>query len=395
MKDGLVILEGARTPFGSFMGALRSVSATDLGAVAARGALERSRIDPALVGHVVFGNILPSSADAAYISRHVGLKAGLPVETPALTLNRQCGSGLDAVLIGAKTILAEETECVLAGGAENMSLAPYVLRGAREGWGLGQGKLEDYLWEALTDSYPNMPMGVTAENLAECYGISRAEQDAFAVCSQQRAAAARASGRLAREIVPVEIPGKKGATVVEQDEYIRPGASVDKLGTLPARFKSNGTVTAGNASGINDGGAAVVICTERLAAQQGLTPLGRLVSWATVGVDPAHMGIGPVPATRKALERAGLRLDDIDLFEVNEAFAAQYLAVEKTLGLDRDRTNVNGGAIALGHPLAASGARLLLTLLYELRERSARYGVAALCIGGGQGIAAIVENSQR
>jgi acetyl-CoA acetyltransferase family protein len=395
MKNGIVILDGARTPFGSFMGSLRSLSATDLGVIAARGALARSGVDPALIGHVVWGNVLHSSADATYISRHVGLKAGLPIETSALTLNRQCGSGLEAVLTGAKTIMANEADCVLAGGSENMSQAPYVLRGAREGWGLGQGKLEDYLWVALTDSYNNLGMALTAENLAAQYEICREAQDAFALRSQQRAAAARASGRLGREIVPVEIKGKKGATLVEQDEYIRADASLEKLAALPARFRENGTVTAGNASGINDGAAAIVICTEQLAAARGWKPLARLAAWATAGVDPAYMGIGPAPATRLALQRAGLQLTDVDLIEVNEAFAAQYLAVEKELGLDREKVNVNGGAIAIGHPLGASGARLLLTLMYELRERRARYGVATLCIGGGQGIAAVVENLQR
>ncbi len=395
MKTGIVILDGARTPFGSFMGSLRSLSATDLGVIAAKGALARSGVDSALVGQVVWGNVLHSSADATYISRHVGLKAGLPIESSALTLNRQCGSGLEAVLTGAKTIIASETECVLAGGAENMSLSPFVLRGAREGWGLGQGKMEDYLWVALTDSYPNLGMALTAENLAAQYEICREEQDAFALRSQQRAAAARTSGRLGREIVPVEIKGKKGATLVEQDEYIRADGTLEKLAALPARFRENGTVTAGNASGLNDGAAAVVICTEQLATARGWRPLARLVAWATAGVDPAYMGIGPAPATRLALERAGLTLADIDLIEVNEAFAAQYLAVEKELGLDREKVNVNGGAIAIGHPLGASGARLLLTLMYELRERGARYGVATLCIGGGQGIAAVIENLQR
>ncbi|MBI2977068.1 MAG: acetyl-CoA C-acetyltransferase [Chloroflexi bacterium] len=395
MKNGIVILDGARTPFGSFMGSLRSLSATDLGVIAAKGALARSGVDPTLVGHVVWGNVLHTSADATYISRHVGLKAGLPIESSALTLNRQCGSGLEAVLTGAKTIMAGETECVLAGGAENMSQAPYVLRGAREGWGLGQGKMEDYLWVALTDSYNNLGMALTAENLAAQYEICREEQDAFALRSQQRASAARASGRLGREIVPVEIKGKKGPTVVDQDEYIRADATLEKLAALAARFRENGTVTAGNASGLNDGAAAVVICTEELAAARGWKPLARLVAWATAGVDPSFMGIGPAPAIRLALQRAKLSLADMDVIEINEAFAAQYLAVEKELGLDREKVNVNGGAIAIGHPLGASGARLLLTLTYELRERRARYGVASLCIGGGQGIAAIVENLRR
>jgi acetyl-CoA acetyltransferase family protein len=395
MKNGIVILEGARTPFGSFQGSLRSLSATDLGVIAAKGALARSDVDPALVGHVVWGNVLHTSSDATYISRHVGLKAGLPIESSALTLNRQCGSGLEAVLTGAKTIMAGETDCLLAGGAENMSQAPYVLRGAREGWGLGQGKMEDYLWMALTDSYNGLGMALTAENLAAQYEICREQQDVFALRSQQRAAAARASGRLGREIVPVEVKGKKGPTVVCQDEYIRAEATLEKLAALPARFRENGTVTAGNASGLNDGAAAVVICTEQMAAARGWKPLARLVAWATAGVDPAYMGIGPAPAVRLALQRAGLTLADLDVIEINEAFAAQYLAVEKELGLDREKVNVNGGAIAIGHPLGASGARLLLTLMYELAERHGRYGAASLCIGGGQGVAAVVENLRR
>lgn len=395
MKDGIFILDGARTPFGTFMGSLRTVTATELGVVAAKGALARSGVDPALVGQVVFGNVLHTSADATYISRHVGLKAGLSIESSALTLNRQCGSGLEAVLTGAKTIMADETDCVLAGGAENMSQAPYVMRGVREGWGLGQAKVEDYLWVGLTDAYNGQIMGVTAENLAEKYGISREAQDSFALRSQQCAAAARASGRLAREIVPVEIKGRKGPTVVDQDEYIRADATLEKLAALTARFKENGTVTAGNASGLNDGAAAVVICSERAATERGWQPQARLVSWATAGVEPHLMGYGPVPAIRQAIQRAGLALNDVDLVEVNEAFAAQYLAVEKALELDREKVNVNGGAIAIGHPLGASGARVLLTLMYELRERRGRYGVASLCIGGGQGIAAVIENLHR
>lgn len=395
MKDGIVILEGARTPFGSYMGSLRSLSATELGAIAAKEALRRSGVDGALVGQVVFGNVLQTSADASFIARHVELKAGLPFETSALTVNRNCGSGLEAVLTGAKTILAEETECILAGGAENMSQAPYVLRGAREGWGLGKGQMEDYLWQSLTDSYNGLIMGLTAENLAEKYRISREEQDLFALRSHQCAAEARNTGRLAREIISVELKSKKGSTIVEQDEHIRPDVSLEKLGSLRPAFREGGSVTAGNASGINDGAAALVICTEKLAEREGLRPLGRLVTWATAGVDPDIMGIGPAPAIRRALERAGLKLEDLDLIEVNEAFAAQYLAVEKELGFERSKANVNGGAIALGHPLGASGARILISLLYELRDRELRYGVASLCIGGGQGIAAIVENLQR
>ena len=387
----VVVLGGARTPFGTFMGSLKDVSAIELGAVAARGALERSGVDPKEVDNVFFGNVLQTSKDAIYLARHVALKAGVPIETPALTLNRLCGSGLQAVISGAQSLLLGEATFALVGGAENMTQAPFVVRGARSGLSLGEHKFEDYLWESLTDSYCGCPMAVTAENLARQYGITREQIDAYALRSQQTARAAQEAGLLAEEIVPVEIKDRKGrVTQVTQDEGIRE-TSLEALAKLPARFVENGVVTAGNASGINDAGAALVLATGATARERGLTPLARIVSWGIVGVDPTIMGIGPAPAIRQALKRADLTVADLDRVEVNEAFAAQYLAVEQELGLDRDKTNVNGGAISLGHPLGASGARLSITLINELRRHGLRYGAASLCIGGGQGIAAIFE----
>jgi acetyl-CoA acetyltransferase family protein len=387
----VVVLGGARTPFGVFMGSLKDVSAIELGAIAARGALERSGVDPKEVDEVFFGNVLQTSGDAIYMARHVALKAGAPIETPALTLNRLCGSGLQAVISGAQALLLGEGTFALVGGAENMTQAPFVVRGARTGLNLGEHKFEDYLWEALTDSYCGCPMAVTAENLAKQYGISREQIDEYALRSQQTAKSAQERGLLAEEIAPVEIKDRKGrVSQVTQDEGIRE-TSMEALAKLPARFVKDGVVTAGNASGINDAGAALVLTSGAEAKKRGLKPLARIVSWGIVGVDPTIMGIGPAPAIRQALKRADLTLADLDRVEVNEAFSAQYLAVEKDLGLDRDKTNVNGGAISLGHPLAASGARLSITLIHELRRHSLRYGAASLCIGGGQGIAAIFE----
>ena len=387
----VVVLGGARTPFGVFMGALKDVSAIELGAIAARGALERAGVDPKDVDQVFFGNVMQTSGDAIYLARHVALKAGAPIETPALTLNRLCGSGLQAVVSGAQALLLGEATFALVGGAENMTQAPFVVRGARTGLSLGEHKFEDYLWEALTDSYCGCPMAVTAENLAKQYGISREQIDEYALRSQQTAKSAQERGLLAEEIVPVEVKDRKGrVSQVTQDEGIRE-TSLEALAKLPARFVKDGVVTAGNASGINDAGAALVLTTGAEAKKRGLKPLARVVSWGIVGVDPTIMGIGPAPAIRQALKRADLQLADLDRVEVNEAFSAQYLAVEKELGLDRDKTNVNGGAISLGHPLAASGARLAITLIHELRRHDLRYGAASLCIGGGQGIAAIIE----
>ena len=391
MADTVFILGGARTPMTQYVGALKEVSAIDLGATAARGALANSGVEPGWVDHVVFGNVQQSSVDAHYGARHVGLKAGLPIEVPALTVNRLCGSGIQAVLSGAQHIKLGEAGVVLAGGMENMSQVPHVLRGLRSGLKLGQGKLEDWLWEGLNDPYAGCSMAITAENCAEKYGISREAADAYALRSQQLAHKAWTSGLMKDEVVPVEIKGRTSVTLVEQDDHMRPETTMEVLAKLPSAFKKDGVVTAGNASGIVDGAAALVIASEAAVKAWAFKPMGRIVSWATVGVEPSLMGMGPAPAIRCALDKAGLSLGDLDLIEINEAFAAQYLACEKELGLERDRVNVNGGAIALGHPLGASGARLLLTLLHELRRRGKRHGVASACIGGGQGIAMIVE----
>src|SRR6266568_8962675 len=390
MKD-IVLIDGARTPFGTFGGALRETSATELGVIAAKAALERSKVDPKQIDQVIFGNVLQTSGDAVYLARHVGLKAGVPKEVPALTVNRLCGSGLQAILLGAQEIQLGQADFVLAGGAENMSMAPHQIRGARWGLPLGEQKLEDYLWVALVDSYNGLGMANTAENLGRKYGITRDAADDFAERSHRLAAKAREDCRFSQEIVPVEVKQKKGTIVVDKDEHIRPDTTREGLAKLIARFEKDGTVTAGNASGINDGAAAMVVTSAEAAAKAGLTPIARIVSGGVCGVDPDIMGIGPAPSSRQALKRAGLKVEDMDLVEINEAFATQYLAVEKDLGLDRNKTNVNGGAIALGHPLGASGARLALTLAYELRERDGKYGLASLCIGGGQGIAAIIE----
>jgi acetyl-CoA acetyltransferase family protein len=391
-RDDVVILGGARTPFGTFGGALREVSGTELAILASKAALERSHVEPNRIGHVIMGNVLQTTGDAVYFARHVGLKAGIPKEVPALTVNRLCGSGLQAILLGANEIQLGNADFVLAGGGENMSLAPHVIRGARWGLPLGDQKLEDYLWVALVDSYNGLGMANTAENLGRKYGITREQADEFAYRSHTLAAKARESCRLSEEIVPVEVKTKKGTTLVDKDEHIRADTTLEKLASLSTRFEKSGTVTAGNASGINDGAAALVLASAAAAKKAGLAPIARVVAGGVCGVDPDIMGIGPAPSSRQALRRAGLRLEEIDLVEINEAFATQYLAVEKELGLDRERTNVNGGAIALGHPLGASGARLALTLVTELGKRGKRYGLASLCIGGGQGIAAIFEH---
>ena len=391
MAKDVFIVGGARTPMTEYVGALKDVSALELGAIASKGAFDKTGVKPEWVDHTVVGNVLQTSSDAIYGARHVALKAGVPIEVPALTVNRLCGSGIQAAVSGAQLIQLEEADIVLTGGTESMSQAPHVMRGLRSGLRLGQGKLEDYLYEALLDPYCGLFMAQTAEKCAGKYGISREEQDAFALRSQKCASEAWASGRFADEVVPVEIKTRKGVTVVDKDDHMRPDTTIEGLAKLPTAFSKEGTVTAGNASGIVDGAAAVILASEKAVRDKGLKPIARLVSWASVGVDPAYMGMGPAPATRKALDRAGMKLTDLDLIEVNEAFAGQYLAVEKELGLDREKVNVNGGAIALGHPLGASGARLLLTVTLELRRRGKKYGLASACIGGGQGIAAIVE----
>src|SRR5436190_19688367 len=391
MTNDIYILGGARTPMAEYTGRLKDFSALDLGAIAARAAMERTKVAADDVDHVVFGNVLQTSSDAVYGARHVGLKSGVPIEVPALTVNRLCGSGIQAAISGGQMILLEEAGVVLAGGMESMSQAPHVIRGLRSGLRLGQGQLEDTLWSGLLDTQCGCTMAATAENCAAKYGISREDQDLYALRSQQLAAAAWKAGRFAEEVVPIEIQSRKGSEIFAQDDHLRPETTIEALAKLPPAFTKNGCVTAGNASGIVDGGAAILLASEKGVTDYGLQPIGRLTHWATVGVEPTLMGMGPAPATRMVLTKAGLTLRDIDLIEINEAFAAQYLAVELELGLDREKVNVHGGAIALGHPLGMTGTRLLLTLGLELRRRALRRGLAAACIGGGQGIAVIVE----
>ncbi len=385
-RDDVFLIDGARTPFGTFGGSLKDVSAEQLGVAAAKGAIARASVRPEEVDACFFGNVIQGGRGAAYMARHVALRSGLREEAPALTVNRLCGSGLEAIVQAYKAIRLGEAQVVLAGGTESMSQAPYHLQGARFGWGLGGAQVLDALWDTLTDDYCGCQMADTAENLAERYSVTREEQDAFSLQSHERALAAWRDGLMQEEVVPVETP--KGA--VDRDEHMRE-TSLEKLGKLKARFREKGTVTAGNASGINDGAAAVIVAGGEAAQAKGLRPLGRIAGYAAVGVDPTVMGIGPVTAIEGALKMAGWQIADVDRFEVNEAFAAQYLAVERALSLPRERTNVQGGAIALGHPVGASGARLALTLLYQLRRSGLRRGVASLCIGGGQGIAMAVE----
>ena len=398
LKPGdIAIVSGARTPFGRYCGKVKDYTAQELGAVAAKGAIERAGLTPHDFDHVVFGNAQQTSGDALYGARHVGLRAGLPIETPALTVNRLCGSGMQAIVSAAQMIQTEEAKIVLAGGMESMSQAPFVIRG-RDGFTLAAGgKLEDSLMVALLDTYCGLYMANTAEMYGEQQGVTRQAQDEFALRSQQCADDAYKARRLQEELVPVPLRDRKGETsgeMLTEDDHRRPQTTMEGLAKLRPAFGKNGTVTAGNASGIVDGGAAVVVMSLEDAGKRNLNPLGRIVNWGIAGVDPKLMGRGPVPATKLALQRAGLTLDYIDLIEVNEAFAAQYLAVEKELGLDREKVNVNGGAIALGHPLGATGTRLVITLLYELRRRKKKYGIATACIGGGQGIAMVVESFQ-
>ena len=386
-----VILSGCRTAIGTFGGAFKDVSAVELGATVVREAVTRAAVRPDQVDEVVLGCVLPAGL-GMNPARQAAIKGGLPDSVPATTLNKVCGSGLESVMRAAQAIRAGDSEIVVAGGTENMSRAPYLLPGARWGERLGDGTVLDHMiHEGLTDAFHDIHMGVTAENLVERYGISRVDQDALAAESQRRAAAAMEAGAFEDEIVPVLVAGKKGTTRVDTDEHPRPGTTAESLARLKPAFKADGTVTAGNASGINDGAAALVVARAERAERLGTKPMARIVSYASAAVDPRVMGIGPVPAVRKALERAALSAERIELFELNEAFAAQSLAVLRELGLDPAKVNVNGGAIALGHPIGASGARVLVTLLYALRARSLRYGLAGLCIGGGQGVAMVVE----
>lgn len=395
--DGIVFLSAVRTPFGTFGGKLKGFSPVDLAVHASKAAVERAGIAVTDVDQTIFGNVLYTTSDSIYFARHVALKTGCRQETPALTLNRLCGSGFQAVVSGAQEILLGDGEVCLVGGAESMSQAPHVTRGLR--WGAPLGKppvMEDVLWEGLTDSYVGLGMAETAENLAERYKLDRDCVDAFALRSQQLSKSAWDAGVFRDEVVPVPVPNPKTGKAEDfaQDEHMRPDTTAEKLGALKPMFRKNGVVTAGNASGIGDGAAAMVIASERFAKERGLEPLGRLVSWGVAGVDPAVMGIGPVPASKAALAKAGLSMDDMDLIEVNEAFAAQTCAVERELSLPRDRLNVHGGAIALSHPLAASGARITAHLLHALRAAGKRYGLGTACIGGGQGIALVLESIQ-
>jgi acetyl-CoA acetyltransferase family protein len=387
----VVIVAGARTPMSRYTGSFSDVSAIDLAVHASKEAIKRSGVDPGDFDHAIFGNVMQTSADALYGARHVGLKVGLKIEAPAVTVNRLCGSGMESIAQAAQRLLLGEATMVLAGGMENMTQAPFVIRGARNGLKLGGGALEDTLMAGLTDSFCGLPMALTAEKLAEQYGITRADADAYALRSQQAADAAYKACRMRDELVSVEVKHGKKSITVSEDDHRRPETTLETLAKLPPSFKKDGIVTAGNASGIVDGAAAVVVTREQTAKERGLKPVGRIVAWAVAGVDPSIMGIGPVPSSQKALKLAGLTLEQIDRVEVNEAFAAQYLAVEKALGLNRDKTNVNGGAIALGHPLGATGTRLVITILNELRRNNLRYGLTTACIGGGQGIAMIVE----
>jgi acetyl-CoA acyltransferase 2 len=388
-KNAVVILAGARTPFGKFGGALKDLTATDLGIVAAQEAIKRAGVRAEDIDHVIFGNALQTSSDAIYLARHIGLRAGIPPSAPALTLNRLCGSGFQSIISAAQMLLLGEAQFVLAGGTESMSQAPHVIRNARWGIALGaEGRIEDSLWSALTDSYCDLSMAHTAEKLAAKYSVARKEADEFAYQSQMRTKLALESGRLGQEIVPID-------SALQRDEHPRPETTREGLAALKPVFKKDGIVTAGNASGICDGAAAVVLTTEENAEKYQLDGAVKIRSWGITGCEPSLMGIGPASAIRAALERARLTLDQIDLIEVNEAFAAQYLAVERELGLNRERVNVNGGAIALGHPLGATGARITITLMRELIRRRARFGMGSACIGGGQGIAVLIENLEQ
>ena len=388
----LYIVAAKRTAFGTFGGALKDLSATDMAVEAAKATLQAGGVAPEQVDQVIFGNVLQTSADAIYLARHVGLRSGVPIPVPALTLNRLCGSGFQAIVSAAEQILLHQAEVVLCGGSESMSQAPHVVRGAR--WGLPFGKptnLGDSLWECLTDSYTGQPMAITAENLALRYEISRGACDDYALRSQRLWAAAQEAGHFRDEIAPLMLKGKKGPTEFAVDEHPRPQTTIEGLNKLPTVFKKDGVVTAGNASGICDGAAALIVASREAVERHGYKPIARLLGWGVSGCDPTVMGIGPAPAVRQLLARHELQLSHFDLVEVNEAFAPQYLAVERELKLDRDRTNLCGGAIALGHPLAASGARITGHLIHQLRRRGQRLGLGSACIGGGQGIAVAVE----
>jgi acetyl-CoA C-acetyltransferase len=390
MSDDVVIVSAARTAVGSFNGAFANIPAHELGAVAIKSALERAGIEPGRVTEVIMGQIL-TAAQGQNPARQASIKAGIPVESPAWGVNQLCGSGLRTVALGYQALKNGDSEIVVAGGQESMTMAPhaqYLRAGVKMG---GVEFIDTMIKDGLWDAFNGYHMGNTAENVAKQYQITRQDQDEFAVHSQQKAEAAQKAGRFKDEIVPFIVKSRKGDIVVDTDEYPRHGASMEAMAKLKPAFDKEGTVTAGSASGINDGAAAVVLMTAKQAAKEGKTPLARIVSWAQAGVDPAIMGTGPIPASRRALQKAGWKIDDLDLIEANEAFAAQACAVNKDLGWDRSKVNVNGGAIAIGHPVGASGARVLVTLLHEMQKRDAKKALATLCIGGGMGIAMCVE----
>jgi acetyl-CoA acetyltransferase family protein len=390
--EKIVFISGKRTPFGAFGGSLKDVSATDLSVSAAKATLAQAGMSPEQIDHTIFGNVVQSGSDAAYLARHIGLKVGAPVNSGAFIVNRLCGSGFQSWVSAAQMIKDGEASVILAGGVEQMSQIPYVMRGVRFGGiRMGHGEMEDAMTSALTDAYAGIPMAITAENLGEQYGITREQADEYSILSQSRYREALAAGKFAQEISPVVIESKKGSITVDKDEHPKPEVTLEKVRTLKALFKKDGLVTAATASGIVDGAACSLLMSESKAQALGLKPLARIVSYASVGCDPKIMGIGPAGAARLALQRAGLKLEQMDLVEVNEAFAAQYLSVAKELKLDSAKTNVNGGAIAVGHPLGASGTRIMNLLVYELHRRGGKFALGSACIGGGQGIAVIIE----
>jgi len=388
----VVIVSAVRTPIGSFGGGLSSLSAVDLGVIAAKEAIRRANIDPKEINEVLIGNVLGSGL-GQNIARQISIKSGIPVEVPSMTLNKLCGSGLRTISLAAQEIILGDADVILCGGTESMSNAPYLIKTARFGQRMGEGKLIDSMIEdGLTDAFNKYHMGITAENIAEQWGITREEQDKFALNSQNKAAEAQRVGKFTDEIVKVEIPQRKGeALIFDKDEYIKENINIEKLGKLKSAFKKDGTVTAGNASGINDGAAMVIVMSKEKADSLGLKPLATIKAYGSAGVDPSIMGYGPVPATKNALKRANWTVEDLDLIEANEAFAAQAISVVRDLGLNEKKVNVNGGAIALGHPIGASGARILVTLLYEMNRRDAKKGLATLCIGGGMGTSLLIE----
>jgi acetyl-CoA acetyltransferase family protein len=398
MARDVVIVAGARTAMADFVGApnggaFKDISAIELGGLAIKGLLSRVNIDPSLIGEVIMGYGIQSSPDGGYGARHASLLGGMPHSVPALTVGRTCGSGFQGVISGAKDIILGETDFILAGGMENMSQAPYVLRGARQGFRMGDRPLEDWLVSNLFDSYINMNMAQTADKLAKMYGVTREDADQLAYESNMKAARATAEGRFKEEIIPVQIKTRKGPRLFEADDHIKPDTTMEILGKIPPAFGKDSIATGGNASGVVDGAGCVLIAGSDRAKQYGLEAIARVAGWAVVGVDPTIMGIGAAVSIKKALEKAGLKISDIDIFEINEAFGAQAVAVERELGLDRSKLNVNGGAIALGHPLGMTGARLTYTLALELKKRNKRYGIASACTGGGQGVAILLERS--